>query len=220
MSAIFKALSAADKAKRIYRSSQPFHSSWSSSQILSNNRLLGLDSRWLAVMVHLCPGPGSTSSGSFIPVVSKHCMSLLRFTQIFTVCYLLKWKPSFLTFPSIYLTFSLKKTPTHSSWTNVDLTFSTTNLQDSYRCLTACNLNISVALSIFSQGAIGGSEKETIYFSVSSLYLTAYISPSLAPFLFWEVATVPDYMYCECCCLQFKMKHIPITENLGENTEM
>lgn len=135
----------------------------------------------LVAMVHLCPGSVSISFGSLTPVVSEHRTSLLRFIKIFPLCYRLKCKPSFSTFHSIYLTSSPNKAPTQSSETNVDLTFSTTNFHDSYRCLTACNLDILSELSIFFQQAVGGSEKETIYFSVSSLYLTAYIFPSPFP---------------------------------------
>ena len=60
--------------------------------------------------------------------------------------------------------------------------------------------------------------EKTIYFSVSSLYLTVYITLSLSC-LFSLLGCFPGYVYCEYYCLQFKMKHILITEDLGENTE-
>ena len=108
----------------------------------------------------------------------------------------------------------------HSTGTNVNLTFSTTNLHDSYRCLTACNLSISAELSLFSLEAIGESGKETIYLAVINLYLTncLHLLPCF-PLLLWDVAMVPNYMWCECCCLQFKTKYTPILQNFGGNTD-
>lgn len=72
---------------------------------------------------------------------------------------------------------------------------------------------------MFSREAIGGSGKETTHFSVINLYLTACTSCSVFPFLFWDVVIVANYMGYECCCLQLKIKYIPIMENLAENIE-